>query len=340
MCDPVGFMIYSGMLMTLYISLINRNYFVLCIGFFLCTFIAAFRGEAGIDTYLYIARFNAIEPGFSGFYNIPIIESFLPFLMWITKTLGGSFIHFSILFGAIISLLYFRILKNIPNSIYFGLACFPVIYIDSLFNGVRIGLAYPLIFLAIFYSSSSLFTLGIFSHISALIAAPFKIFSNKNFFIFIMLTISFLIIFDSEIAQLFLQRFDSKFNQYQNIYTRNAYGGIADSSLLYVASLIFLRSKNLNGKSFLMTAAPLLIGVVFLHIFLVSQYVFMLRVVRFLDIIFFALASQSSRDFDKLSFYLSLSFGVLYSLNFLRQIASSCNYDLNNGFLPLIHNLL
>ena len=178
MCDPVGFMIYLGMLMALYISLIHRNFFLLCIGLFICTMIAAFRGEAGVDTYLYIARFNVIETGFPGFYNIPIIESFLPFLMWITKTLGGSFIHFSILFGFIISLLYFKILKDIPNSIYFGLACFPVIYIDSLFNGVRIGLAYPLIFLAIFYSSSSLFTLGVFSHISALIAAHFKVFSN------------------------------------------------------------------------------------------------------------------------------------------------------------------
>jgi hypothetical protein len=32
-------------------------------------------------------------------------------------------------------------------------------------------------------------------------------------------------------------------------------------------------------------------------------------------------------------------FGILYIINFLRQISNSCYYDLNNGFLPITNYL-
>ncbi len=339
MCDPVGFLIYTFTLFGLYATALFRNFFLLSLFLFVTVLLSAFRGNAGIDTYLYVDRYTVLESGFIGIQNISIVEPLIPLLMWVSKTLGGSFILFSIIFGVLVSFLYFRIIKTIPNSIYFSLCCFPVIFLDSLFNGLRVGLAYPLIFLAVYYSSIIYFVLGSFSHISALIAAPFQIFSNKKFTIFIFILISSFIIFDSEIYQLIFQRFDSKFNQYQSIFTRNAYSGIADSSLLFVASLIFLRTKGCSGKTFLKAMVPLFIIIALLHFFLISKFVFMLRVTRFIDIIFFAMIAKSNQKIDSLSLNISTIFGFFYILNFLRQISNSCYYDFNNGFLPLTNYL-
>ena len=335
MCDPFGLLIYTFILFGLYASVFVRNLFLLSLFLFLTVFLSALRGNAGIDTYLYIDRYTVLESGFLGLQNISIVEPLIPLLMWATKTLGGGFALFSIILGLIISILYFRIIKTIPNSIYFSLCCFPVIFLDSLFNGLRVGLAYPLIFLAVYYSSINYFILGSLSHISGIIAAPFQIFSSKYFTLFIFILTSTIIIFDSEIYQLIFQRFDSKFSQYQSIFTRNAYSGIADSSLLLVASLIFLRKKGFSGKTFLKAMISLLIIIALLHFFLISKFVFMLRVIRFIDIILFAMIAKSNQKIDSLSLNMATVFGFFYILNFLRQVSNSCYYDFNNGFLPL-----
>ncbi len=91
MCDPFGLLIYTFILFGLYASVFVRNLFLLSLFLFLTVFLSALRGNAGIDTYLYIDRYTVLESGFLGLQNISIVEPLIPLLMWASKTLGGRF---------------------------------------------------------------------------------------------------------------------------------------------------------------------------------------------------------------------------------------------------------
>lgn len=330
-----GFALYIVMLLSLHISIIEKKSLYLFMSMFFIVLISSNRGIAGVDTHLYILRYDNIEQ----FTSIGIIEPLIPILMSITKFINGSFQDFSFFYGLVVSLLYLFIFKKFPNAIYFGLAMFPVIFIDSLFNGIRVGLAYPLMFLAIIYSSMIFFILAMSSHISALIIGSFKIIPYKYIFMFVPIILIFFSLSDLTVFDLLSDRYNSKFNNYQEMYTTNVYSGMADSSLLFISLMIYLRVLGVKGKSFLLKSLYIFIVVSFFHILLVSKYIFMLRITRILDIIVFALIAKNKNKIDKFALYLSLSIGVIYILNFLRQINSTCAYDIG-GFLPLNFGLL
>ncbi len=335
MCDLFGFFLYFLMLFSLHVSLSIKRMTLLFLSMLFAIIIAAFRGFSGVDSYMYVMRFD----GANNFEDISIIEPLIPLMMWIVKFFDGSFSMFSLLYGSVLIGLYMYIFKKIPNSIYFGLTAFPVIFIDSLFNGIRVGLVYPLIFLAVVYSSRVLFILGFFSHVSALIAGVFKIIPFKIFVVITIITIVYLYASQITILELLSERYASKFANYQEMYTKNIYSGIADSMLFFVSILIYLRTIGLKSKQFILTSTYAFIGVIIFHILFVSEYIFMLRIVRLLDIIMFALIAKSTSKLDKRALYIALIFGVLYSLNFLRQINSTCSYEIG-GFLPLNFGLL
>ena len=334
MCDVLGFLLYVFMLFSLQLSIVKKNYLSLTLVLLFITFIAAFRGTSGVDTYMYLLRFDAIN----SIFNIPIIEFFIPFLMWCSKVLGGSFITFSILFGLIMSLTYLYIFKKIPTAIYFGLAMFPVIFIDSLFNGIRIGLAYPFIFLAIYFSSKQLFLIAFFSHVSAFMILPFKIIPFRYFVFITILIIGYILYKHINILDYLSERYIAKLTRYQDMSTKNIYSGIADSSLMFISIIIYIRAIGIRGKKFMQWMFFLLIGTISIHILLISQYTFMLRIIRLYDIVIFALIAKQSTSTDKFSLNLAFIFGIFYTLNFLRQINSTCSYPIG-GFLPLNFNL-
>ena len=331
MCDIYGFLLYFLMLISLQFSILKKNYLLLSIVLFFVIIIAAYRGTAGVDTSMYIMRFN----GTCNFKDIPLIEFITPFIMWIAKYIGFGFGGFSIILGIFVGSLYLYIFKKIPGAIYFGLAMFPVIYIDSLFNGLRIGIAYPIIFLAIYYSSFILFVLSFFSHVSSLLALPFIQKIPFQYLALILIGIvGYITMSHINILDLLSERYISKFYRYQDMSTKNIYSGMADSTLLYTSLVIYLRALEIKGKSFVKKSIMIFVAISFIHIFLISKFVFMLRIVRLYDIAIFALIAKNTKKIDKFSLYLSFIIGILYLLNFLRQINSTCNYEIG-GFLPL-----
>lgn len=331
MCDPAGLLIYTILLIFSFIAAINlhkqRSLFLILL--FLAAIFAAYRGSSGVDTPLYIIRFH-----YASFFNLSFIEPIIPFMMALVKDLGGSFVQFSILYGFLLSILYYLIFKKCFNSIYFGLSIFPVIFIDSLYNGVRVGLAYPLIMLALANKSNFKFIFASFSHISSLIIAPYFL-KGKARYLLIIGVLGCLLYFGADLKSVTPDRYVSKIDQYSEITVRNSYGGMADSSALFVALLTFFSFKKMTKFEFFRIMLLIGIGILILHLVLVSRYVFMLRIVRLIVIVIYGLIlSREAFSSPRLKL-ISALFGIVYTLNFIRQIMATCSYE--NGFLPLTH---
>lgn len=330
MCDPFGLLVYLYLIIVTYIAVVFKRKDLFSFSLLaIISIIAAFRGNAGIDTPLYIERFeNAIDT------SIPLLEPLITLIMKGVQTIGGSFSLFSIIWGIIMSFAYWLILRHNKSFIYFGVSVFPVIFIDSLFNGIRIGMAYPFIILAIIYSSYLILLVAFSSHVSSLIAIPFLI-KNKKLVVISIIILATLLYLSFDSFQFLPERYMFKFEKYQDLSTKNPYSGIADSIALFISLVILILTKLLKRTKVYIYIAISLFSVMLLHIFLVSEYVFMLRIVRLMMIIVFALIIKQNKPINKNALYLSFTFGFLYTLNFIRQIVETCNYD--NGFLPLIY---
>jgi hypothetical protein len=333
-CDLFGFLVYIiilfGLFISVYMFFMKKNYLLLLFSMFYSVFIASFRGLSGVDTHMYILRYEFLKP-----FNIDLIEPVIPFLMSIVKFFNGGFIGFSLLYGFIISVLYFYIFKKYNNAIYFGLIMFPVIYIDSLFNGIRIGLAYPLIILAIVNSSLIFFILAVLTHVSSLLIGVFKILQNKYISItIILLVILIILLSDVSIFNLLPIRYQHKYMVYKQLHVKNIYSGLADSFILYITLVIYLRLNGLKGKVFFIKSLMLSVLIILYHVILVYNFAFMLRVTRLLEISILALIAKKKNKIDKLALYISFIIGIVYILNFIRQINSTCDYEIG-GFLPL-----
>jgi len=331
MCDLSGLLIYLLLILLLSFSIIVKNHiYILILTMFISVIIASLRGDSGVDSFLYILRFEHLE--LSG--PLPLIEPIIPSIMWIAKSLGGSFELFSFFYGIILAVLYYYIFRRFPNAIYFGLAIFPVIFIDSLFNGIRVGLAYPLVILSIAYSSGLILFIALSTHVSSLMAAPFKIIPIKYLLILFVLFVIAVKLNNTAIFDFMPERYVSKFNAYQNLATPNPYGGIADTSALFVSIFIYLRILGYRGYNLAIRIFPIFLLLVVYQIFFVVKFTFLLRVTRVLVVIVFGLIAKSRIGIDKVALYASFTFGVLYSANFIRQIISTCSYA-EGGFLPL-----
>ncbi len=277
MCDPLGLSIYLFLLFILFVGILYNNFFVLYVGIFISSILASLRGDAGVDTFLYLHRFNEIDPGLIGFNQLNPIEPVLTFFMWTIKTLGLGFEFFSFLISIIIGIIYLRIFKFFPKAQYFGLACFPVIYIDSIFNGVRIGLGYPLVFHSIVYSSLIIAILAFFTHLSTVVVLPLIVILKRSFTKAVILSLAFISLTSFFYYDLIINEFLLKFFQYQNIYTRNLYSGIADSALLFVALISFSISRGILGKKLIFTSLFIFISILIFHIFFCFKFCFLTK---------------------------------------------------------------
>ena len=95
-------------------------------------------GYAGIDTYVYRSVFDNSLTAFEGLAQLTLLEPIFILIIIITKSFGLGFSSLSLIVSLIIGYMYFLILKKFPNAIYFSLALFPALYIDSIFNGIRV----------------------------------------------------------------------------------------------------------------------------------------------------------------------------------------------------------
>ena len=320
MCDPIGLIYYSVLIFSIYLSAFFKQKFFLKVILFFVAIFSAFRGNAGVDTPLYISRFNAID-----YIEINWFEPLMPIIMKLVKFVGGDFVIFSIIWAFLIFIFYIIFLHKISNGFKLFYFILPVIYVDSLFNGLRVGLAYPIILLSFSYEKKikNLFFSSIshFTHVTTLLKHIFSFRLKTLFFLSIIL-----IGFWSQIRQIIPINLLYKLNRYQEFEVMNSYGGIADLSCIILILFLLKKSRILSKKYFVITLAFLIP----FHVFITTEFAAILRIYRL--IIICLLGLHINKFNFKLNLYLKL-FGFLYCLNFLRQISSSCTYE--NGFLPL-----
>lgn len=318
--------VYLFLLLLIYFSfLFHKKYKVVqLIIFFLVSFLTSFRNLNIKDTPNYYNRFLHSSWDTFVFQGEPV----LPFLM----NISPNFIIFSLIHGFLLSSLYFIIFKKKNNSIFFGITIFPVIFIDSLVNGLRIGLAYPIIMLAIINNSILFLLLGFLTHQTSIISLPFVLRKSKKIWWFILIIVALLLIFNIDI--IFQNRYYQRFFVYQETRSSSRFAGTTDSIALVFAFFIYIKlikSSKLNKILFLSLA--LLFTFIF-YLNFSNNYIY-LRMLRLILIIIYSMIIRlpdvdlkRNRSLVNLSFI----FGLLYTLNFMRQIIET--YNLNNGFLP------
>lgn len=291
--------------------------------------IAAFRGEAGVDTEMYISRFEN-----TNIYDILQFEPTIPAMMCIVRFCGGSFAMFSLLYAFVLSSLYYYILRSYPNAIYFGIAIMPVIFIDSLYNGIRVGLAYPLVFISIARPSIFVLIAACSAHISAIIAGFFRIMPWYMYLIILLVLIIFIAFVGMPDYEMPF-RYSKKVEIYQTRAPSNFYAGLADSAALIFAVFIFYRICGFKRNQWSDFGLVLLIiAMGLLYFYVIREYTAALRIVRLLVICIFGLIARSKTKYDRISLELCILFGLIYTLNFIRQIYVSYYYA-DGGFLPL-----
>lgn len=320
MCDPVGFLFYCVILFSIYFSAFLKQKIVLKIVLFFIAILSAFRGTAGVDTPLYMARFTVID-------EVPVnfFEPIMPLVMKLVKSLGGDFFSFSVVWALLIYLAYIIFLNNKTNSQKLFYFIFPVLYVDSLYNGLRIGLAYPIILISFSHSRKvKNFFLSILSnmtHISTVIRYVFN-FKFITLIFFAALTFTLW----SYVQMVIPLNILYKLNRYENFEVLNFYGGIADLSCIILLVFLLFRSKYLSLKELIIITLLILP----FHFIVTVEFAAILRIYRL--IIVCILGLYIDKLYTNSYFYFKI-FGFLYIVNFLRQISSTCNYE--NGFLPL-----
>ncbi|MDD3814930.1 MAG: EpsG family protein [Desulfocapsaceae bacterium] len=340
MCDFSGFLIYLISLVLVLSSAVLANKLkILTFTIFLGVgILAAFRGTAGVDTPLYLLRFEYLTFDFvDDIGSFLLLEPISFFMMWLVKYCGGTFSVFSLMYGLILSLLYYYVLRRFPNAVYFAAAILPVIFIDSLFNGIRVGLAYPILFLAISSGSFLLILIAAMVHVSSLLVAPLRYYSlSKVLIVLSLLSLVFILIESAgiHILEYLPSRYVSKMDVYSTLSPSTGYAGFADSIGLCFALIIYYRVSGSRGSQWINISIVTFVVVGFLYYFNIKEYSAALRIVRLLMVAVFALIARCDSKVDRLSYILCIIFGVLYSSNFLRQIVASCSYP-EGGFLPL-----
>ena len=317
MCDPIGLTYYMIITFSIYISAFFKKIY-LKLTLFCIAILSAFRGNSGVDTPFYIDRFNVIQKT-----DLSFFEPLMPIIMKSVAFVGGDFIHFSLLWSILIFIAYAYFIDNNSNGIKIFYFILPVIYVDSLFNGLRIGMAYPIMLLS-FTTKNKLsnIILVIVSHLTH-ITTIIRYMLNKKVLFLLLFTFIF---FWSDITQFIPINVMYKLNRYGEFKVLNVYSGFADLMCLILIFYALKISAVISNKYFFTISFLTIL----IHFLFTIEYAALLRVYR---LIIISLIAINLNKFNINSYKFFKFFGFLYIINFIRQISSTCYYD--NGFLPL-----
>ena len=209
------------------------------------------------------------------------------------------------------------------RNTFFVSAVFSVIAIDSIFNGMRIGLVYPLAVYIIRNSTSSFFWIpALFTHISSLVMLVLNELKRP------VVTVVIIVLGGLIFTQGYLMEIAETLSKYSVIEAKNWYSGIFDG-LMLVTALTHLFSQGKNMKALMLIFLFFIVFMVFQQLFIL-RYSGLLRVVRLVLIV--VLVKGLPLKEGKYLKYIGTLFGGLYIINFLRQIWSSRLLEQN--FIP------
>lgn len=293
---------------------------------------AALRGSSGKDTELYLNRFNSLDPDYFKFSLLD--EPILNALIYITKLLTDSHIVFFALHALLVCMLFVLALKRFESVKLYYFTLGPMFLIDGLTNGMRITIAYHLFLVAVAYKREILiFPIIILSHVTGSLLYVAKYLANLNKFkrtyrLLALLFLGALMLTLASKLELILAlspRINSKLSQYGELVLATKYSGLADLSILFMLFLAVSLGPIKLRERFVF----LLLGMIVCTLFYLSiqQSLAFIRVLK-LFLIGLLVSDYFVQRVTNRQLILFKLIGVLYSLNFIRQIV------FGPGFLP------
>lgn len=295
---------------------------------------SALRGSSGKDSWLYLSRFDAMSvDGFSLALDAePILNSYIYLSKFI---LGGGHEMFFLIHALVICFLFSLIIKKYDQSRIYLLTVGPVFLIDGLTNGMRVTIAYHVFIVSVIYRKELVLGTVVFlAHVSGAFMYIFKylldsdkLSTTKKIIILISVFILgyFLSVYVEDISMV-VPRIESKINKYREMVTPNMYSGLADIFIIFsVFSLaVWHRKEKMTHVLWGVFIAALIC--ILLYISILNSLAF-IRVGK-LFIVALCISEFATKTKIRIPSNYLLVVGLLYSLNFLRQVI------FGYGFLP------
>lgn len=296
---------------------------------------SVFRGESGKDTSAYIHRFHS-PTQIQDFLTIDS-EPIISLIMDLSRLLFGDDVrgffglHALILFAA-----YFLIAKKLNLCRAYVMSVGPVFLIDGITNGMRITLAYHAILLGYAYGGHFLgnvkyWVVAFFAHVTSMVSVAISILIQKPAPALVGLlslaTVAYFAVFSGFIDLISLApRIFSKIDQYSDLALPTWYSGVVDLLLIFTLLLVSIAGSSISlGKKLLLTLLSIALC---LSLYLGIQQ--SLAVIRVGKLFIIAIHTSKLLNWESAKRYrpIILSAGILYTLNFLRQVST------DPGFLP------
>jgi EpsG family len=294
-----------------------------------------FRGTSGKDTESYIFRFGSdsivnIDWGLDS-------EPFLPLLIDLVKFVPGADHRvFFALHAGILGILYFALARKSDRLWTYLWTVGPVFLIDSVVNGMRVGLAYHFYLFGVAYGWRHLAgVLAISSHVTAVVPVSLgyalNLIGRRRAVFALSAFILFAILIVWNVAE-YLPRVAAKSISYEDLEPANWYSGFSDMALIF--ALIYVLINNVASAAerhvVWVQFSSILVAAAFVAIAFVGiQYsVAVLRVLRLIIVAFLGAAAFC---YSRLSGWQIVAFrfvGLVYIANFMRQVV------FDDGFLP------
>lgn len=292
---------------------------------------SAMRGGSGKDTPLYIARFESLDFNWAGltFDSEPIT----PLLMLLARSIFGPHVEgYFVLQSGVVVMLYFLVAKKYAVSRLYVLTIGPVFLVDGITNALRITIAYHVLLLGYVNRQIILSSIiAVASHITATFPILFAWLSRMRRSASRILLLLFItvVVYGSltfiDIST-WLPRAMSKTVAYGDMVLPTRYSGVVDLGMLLMMFMLRAKYDSRSGVTAVLSIIAGLLMCVALY-WGIQQSLAFIRITKVLIIALFVSGFLRRATYSAPAGML-VTAGILYSANFLRQVAT------DDGFLP------
>lgn len=314
----------------LYIILIsillkNRNVFIIFLSLIPIIMFSTYRGTMGADTSNYIKMFNDFNNFDSEFSFLN--EPFFYILLFISKKISSNIEFFFFLNSTLVTFLYSLLISKFSLSRIFLLSVGPVFLIDTLTNGMRIGISYQILALGLILNTKNkrLTVLASLFHISSLFYFFYNRFINpiiekinkKNFVLFLLCILMAPLVI---VLVMNSQRILDKIVYYSSFQSPSILSGASDIYVILVVSLLSINRK-CHISTYFTKLLTLTIIIVTFKIAAIYSYAILrlMKLMALSTIVYSSKVKSKSKLLDNNKF-LFFSLLVPYTTNFILYI--------------------
>nr|ELR5114114.1 EpsG family protein [Providencia stuartii] len=305
------------------LSLKNKNVFIIFLFLIPIIFFSTYRGTLGPDTENYIKIFNSFEISDMelSIFSEPLFYS----LIFISKKISGNVETFFFLSATLAVFLYALLINKYECAKIFLLSIGPVFLVDTLTNGMRIGIAYQILALGLILNTNNkrLTIIASLFHISSIF---YYLYTNLVNPIISKINRKSIILFSSFFCLLpFIiyviikdPRIFEKINYYSNFNSPSIISGISDIYIIVVIALLSI-NRNCSTTTYVSKIILLILVLVSFKIAAIFSYAILrlLKLVLLSTIVYFKNNDSSLLKNEK---FLIIFLLIPYTTNFILYI--------------------